>query len=170
MQRTAATYLLAACILIGLAGTASARPVIWPTFGPVAAVSAPGAPSMPADVDPTTAVNPTKVEFSPSPNHNDVSPLDGTALVTRYELRVYPQGQTTVAAIQDLLKPAPANGVIDVTLDPAAVVSKLATDALYVARVAAIGPRGEGVSGLSNPFGFAGTTPPGAPSTVGIKK
>lgn len=145
-----------------------------PPLAPLAAVAIapPSAPVMPEAIDPTTVVNPGVVQFVPSADHNTVEPLLGGALVTKYELRVYLQSNpTTTVATQDLGKPTPGtDGTIQVGVDPTAVISKLLKDTLYIAKVAAVGPRGVGESGASNPFGYAGTTPPGAPSVVTIKK
>jgi len=114
-----------------------------------------------------TVVNPVTVAFTPSADHS-VNGLDGVPLVTRYEMRVFtqsPLGQTPITTL-DLGKPTPAGGTITVT--NAVWFSGLTPNVLYVVRVAAVGPTGEGVSDLSNPFGNQG--PPQAPSSVLVRK
>lgn len=133
------TAMLAACVLILLAaGAANAQ---------------------------TAVVNPTMVQFTASADDARVG-LDGAALVTRYELRVYvPTALMTLVVSQDLGKPTPAaDGTITAAL-AAPLMTTLVRNTAYVADVAAIGPSGEGVSDASNPFGFAGPpAKPGAPT------
>jgi hypothetical protein len=125
-----------------LAGSASARPVSWPTFA--------------ATLDQVTpaVVNPKTVEFTPSADHDAISVLTGQPVVSRYELRMYLEANpATPISTTDLGKPTPAGGVISVT-NPVWFAG-LTPNTRYVARVAAIGPTGEGVSDASGPFGNA---------------
>lgn len=112
------------------------------------------------------AVNPTTVQFPPSADQT-VLGLDGVALVTKYELRMFLEAdQATPISVTDLGKPTPGtDGTITVT-NPVWFAG-LTKNTRYVARVAAIGPTGEGVSAASNPFGMQG--PPragGAPQVL----
>lgn len=121
----------------------------------------------PAMAQTTTAVNPTTLQFTPSPDQDTLG-LDGAPLVAKYEMRMFmvSTGLITPLATFDLGKPAPVNGVITV-LNPAWFTG-LTKNTVYVAKVAAIGPSGEGVSDPSNPFGMAG--PPAGPTAVAVLK
>ena len=101
------------------------------------------------------AVNPTIVQFTPSADHSALN-LDGTPMVTRYDLRVYvPTALTVIVFTQALGKPAPGtDGTIQVNLGTG-IVAALVKNTQYVAEVAAIGPYGEGDSTPSNSFGYA---------------
>lgn len=114
----------------------------------------------------TLKVNPTIVEFQASADHNATN-IDGTAIVTGYTLRIFLEGATDPFSNQSLGKPTPVAGLISVT--NSALFAGLATGLRYTARVVAVGPTGEGVSALSNPFGNARTTPPVAPSVLVVK-
>jgi len=94
----------------------------------------------------------TTVQFTASLDHNVV--FNGVPVLTRYDLRIYLQGATAPIANYDLGKPTPdANNQI-IAVNPSWFVG-LAMNVLHVARVAAIGPAGEGVSDPSLPFGSA---------------
>jgi hypothetical protein len=111
-------------------------------------------------------VNPKTVQFPPSADHDRLG-LDGTPMVTRYELRMYLATDTaTVISATDLGKPTPTAGTISVT-NPL-WFSALTPNTKYIARVAAIGPTGEGVSDASGPFGMQG--PPGKAGTPVLVK
>ena len=95
----------------------------------------------PAGAQPVpVVVNPTTVEFDPSADHARVL-SDGTAIVTRYELRMFYVGATSPFSTQDLGKPTPGTGgkitVVNATWFSAALMNTEAT-----AKVAAIGPAG----------------------------
>jgi len=105
-------------------------------------------------------INPTRVEFMVSADHN-VTVL-GQAAVTRYDLRVFLPGATAPVTTADLAKPTAVDGAT-VSVDRQAVFVALPLGE-YVARVAAIGPGGEGVSDATAPFGRL--SGPRAPSTV----
>ena len=111
----------------------------------------------------TVAVNPTLVQFTPSADHSALN-LDGTPIISRYDLRVYaPTALTVVVFTQALGKPAPGtDGTIQVDLGNSAVAALL-KNTQYVAEVVAIGPYGEGASTPSNPFGYAA-----APRLAGV--
>lgn len=109
----------------------------------------------------TPLVNPTTVEFDPSPDHAALN-AGGAPVVQRYELRLYRSGESLAAGRADLGKPAPeGDGKIRVNFS-----SLLAPwpppDGAYEARVAAMGPSGEGESPTSNTFAFS-TAPPTPP-------
>jgi len=107
-----------------------------------------------ASANAQVATNPTTVEFTPSVDHNRLG-LDGvTPIVTRYDLRIFLEGATAPFQTHDLGKPTPVNSLISVT-NPSWFIS-LAMNVRHVARVAAVGPTGEGVSAPSNPFGVVG--------------
>jgi hypothetical protein len=103
-------------------------------------------------------INPTIIEWDPSPDHG-VTLSDGTAILTKYEVRIYMRGATAPFQVHDAGKPAPGTGgKISVTNPGWLTLSAMNTEGF--ARVAAIGPAGEGVSDPSNPF--ARVSAPGA--------
>ena len=110
-----------------------------------------------------TVINPTRVEFAPSADHGVTLP-DGTVMVERYELRHFIVGATSPVQVESLGKPAPANGVCSAPITSL----PFSTSLQYVARVAAIGGTGEGVSEASNGYFFVGK--PGGPASVTLKK
>ena len=115
-----------------------------------------------------TPVNrPTVCEFVPSLDHDAVDAILQQPIVARYELRFYLEGATSPVQTFDLGKPAPDNGKITVT-NPA-FHAGLAEGIRYIARVAAIGPSGTGLSDPSNPFGASRTTAPAAGSAVAMR-
>ena len=97
-------------------------------------------------------VNPTTVEFIVSADHNATG-LDGQPLVTGYELRIY-LGETVVATF-GLAKPPATDGALATFVNPL-FFSPLQANTLHTAKVAAVGPTGEGLSAASNPFGNQG--------------
>lgn len=112
-----------------------------------------------------TIVNPVRVEFTASADHAATS-IDGSPLVTKYEMRIFLEAGTTVLFVTDLGKPTPVANVISVT--NAVWFSGLTPNTKYVAKVAAIGASGEGVSDPSNPFG--NVPPPLKPTAVSVKR
>lgn len=116
---------------------------------------------LPAPVAAQTVVNPTAVEFEPSADHAAV--FLGSPVVTRYELRFQFVGATEPVTTVDLGKPSPQDGKIRVTV-PQFLTLTPKTE--YEARVAAIGPGGEGVSTPTDPFGRSG--PPAAPTAAAV--
>jgi hypothetical protein len=113
----------------------------------------------------TVVVNPTTVEFTPSVDHNAVS-IDGQPMIARYELRIYIEATSALLATIDLGKPTPLANLITVT-NPA-WFSPLQPNTRLVGRFVAVGPTGEGVGALTNPFGVAG--PPTAPTAGTVRK
>jgi hypothetical protein len=115
----------------------------------------------------TAVVNPVTVEFTPSADHAVIA-LDGQPMVARYEMRIFvetPLGPTP-SFTQDIGKPTPVAGKITIT--NAVWFSGLTPNTRYVAKVVAVGPTGEGVSELSNPFGLVGA--PTAPTLVVVRR
>lgn len=115
-----------------------------------------------------TVINPVTVEFLASVDHATLG-LDGAPLVASYEMRIFvqnPLGSTPIFSTS-LGKPTPGAGNL-ISITNAVWFSGLTPNVKYVAKVAAIGPTGEGVSALSNPFGNQG--PPMAPTNVSVKK
>jgi len=107
-------------------------------------------------------INPTAVEFDASADHNTV--VLTTPVLTSYELRVFKVTTPTVVDKRlNLAKPSPVAGKI-------MVIDKAFFDSLapgeYVARVAAIGPSGEGESTVTAPFGRMSA--PAAPGTTPV--
>ena len=109
-------------------------------------------------------INPRVVEFDVSADHSRT--VLGQPAVTRYELRVYAEGASAPITTADLGKPTPAAGT-RVSLDQSAVFAAVPLGA-YVARVAAIGPGGEGVSDATAPFGRLSA--PAAPANAGVAR
>lgn len=107
-------------------------------------------------------VNPSAVEFEASADHN--ATVLGQAAVTRYELRIYAIGEAMPVSTFDLGKPAPVGTRITVT--NTAFFTPLAIGE-YTARVAAIGPGGEGLSDATVPFGRLPA--PAQPTAVTLK-
>ena len=108
------------------------------------------------------AVNPTKVVFVASADHA-LNGLDGQPLVDHYELRMFLEGGAQPVQVQPLGKPTP-DGENTITVENAAwfAAGALTPNVRHVAKVAAVGPTGEGVSENSNPFGT--TAPPAPPA------
>ncbi len=105
---------------------------------------------------------PWKVTFTASPDHAAV--VNQVTLVDHYELRVFAPGASTALPAIQLGKPTPdASNLITVNVDaqlnalPASPTCNLQTPTAaqcYTAKVAAVGPGGESVSALSDPFGL----------------
>ena len=113
-------------------------------------------------------MNPTAIEFTASSDHVVVA-ADGSPVVTRYEARFYLGGAASPVQVHDLGKPAPGvNDVIRVA-NPAMFAVPIVTGTeTYTARVAAIGPGGEGLSEPSGPF--SRIKPPTAPGAVRVSR
>ncbi len=122
---------------------------------------------VPAGLDAQTVINPRFADFTASPDHA-ATKLDGTSVVTRYELVATAVNATgALVWTQDLGKPTPNAGTITVAL-PAALT--ITPETLYTATVRAIGPDGSSPpSAPSNPFGVAGTRVPAAASNVRLR-
>lgn len=115
-----------------------------------------------------TVVNPRTVEFTVSPDHTVVLG-DGQPAVTRYDIRFFAVGATTPFSEASLGKPTPdGTGKVSLPLGEIPQFLAIPVGTGYVARVAAVGPLGEGVSAPSNPFDIQ--VSPRAPAGVTIKK
>lgn len=99
-------------------------------------------------------VDPRIAEFNPSPDHSEV--VDGTPVVSRYDLEISVAGSTAPPVrVIALGKPDPdGDGVIRVNIE-ALLTPPLNIGVTYEARVAAVGPGGRGLSAASNIFSFA---------------
>jgi hypothetical protein len=111
----------------------------------------------------TQVLNPRTLSFDPSADHGATLP-DGQPAVTRYEVRWFASGAAAPLQVNDLGKPVPVGGRI--TVDMSTQIGMIPVGAGYVARVAAIGPAGEGVSDPSNPFGRASPPTPATNVTL----
>ncbi|HSK10487.1 MAG TPA: BACON domain-containing carbohydrate-binding protein, partial [Vicinamibacterales bacterium] len=99
----------------------------------------------------TTVSNPRIVEFDPSPDHGGVL-SDGRPTVQGYELRVYQAGASQPFHRVNMGKPAvQSDGKLRYDFS-SGLSAWPAPGGTYEARVAAVGPGGEGVSPLSNRF------------------
>jgi Viral BACON domain/Putative binding domain, N-terminal len=109
---------------------------------------------LPAVASAQAIVDGRTLEFTPSPDHNVVA-SDGTPLVTSYTLQIFTIGGTQIVQSVNLGKPTPqSDGAIRV--DFVALLSTPLTPGVqYEARVAAVGPGGQGVSSPSNAFSFS---------------
>ena len=96
-----------------------------------------------------TVVDPRYVEFTPSADHSALA-SDGTPLVQRYSLSIFPVGSSVASATTDLGKPTPSGGIIRV--DILQFLQSIPTGVVFEARVTAIGPGGSGASSVSNGF------------------
>lgn len=120
----------------------------------------------PAAVEAQLVVNPTRVEFTKSADHDVLLP-DNSPLVVRYELRSYATGATEPMSTYNLGKPTPnATGLVSVNITELILGFPINPAIQYTARVAAIGPTGEGLSTPSNSFTRA--APPQAPGAVSL--
>jgi hypothetical protein len=109
----------------------------------------------------TAVVNPKTVEFTPSADHAAL--LEGVPMVAKYELRIFLEVGGTLLTTTDIGKPTPVSNLISIT-NPI-WFAPLTPKTRYIARVAAVGPTGEGVSDPSGPFLNAGAPAnPGAPT------
>ena len=110
-----------------------------------------------------TVVDPRYVEFTPSADHN-TNASDGTPLVQRYSLSVYPVGSSVAADTMDLGKPTPSGGLIRVDFLPLLHIVPT-PGVVFEARVTAVGPGGSTASSLSNGFSFQAACAPSLNST-----
>lgn len=115
----------------------------------------------------TLVINPTRVAFTVSTDHNKTVTLasDTIPLVTRYELEVYLPGAAQPMTTADLGKPSAADNA-EVVLDKGAVFVALPPGA-YEGAVAAIGPGGVGRS-CAAPVTVAVVVVPTLPTAVRI--
>lgn len=111
-----------------------------------------------------TVINPTRVEFTVSLDHAVVL-ADGQPMVTSYDVRFYAAGASEPTSVSSIGKPDPdGSGVASVDISSVIIAFPVSPTTQYVARVAAVGPTGEGVSDPSNPF--LRVAPPRAASRV----
>ncbi len=112
-------------------------------------------------------INPTIVEFDPSPDHAATS--SGMPLVVRYDLELYLIGSAQPFKVITLGKPGPqADGKIREDLTTR-LGSGLSHGILFQAAVAAVGTGGTARSTLSNLFAWSATSAPvtfGDPAAV----
>ncbi len=115
----------------------------------------------------TTVTNPKVVEFDPSADHSTLA-VDGQQMVTRYDLQIYLQGAAQPVSTASLGKPAlDVDGKVRVDFSTILVGWPLA-NGTYEARVAAIGPAGNGLSDPSNVFDFQSVVVPPPPCTYAL--
>jgi hypothetical protein len=96
-------------------------------------------------------IDPQRVEFDPSPDHNAVNEI-GTALLNSYRLDIYIAGQSAIYMSANLGKPTPeGDGKIRVAFLPL-LPAPLVPGIVYESRVSGIGPGGSGSSPLTNTF------------------
>ncbi len=114
-----------------------------------------------------TVVDPRYVEFTPSADHNTLA-SDGTPLVQRYSLSVFPVGSSTATATTDLGKPTPSGGIIRVDL--LQFLQTIPTGIVFEARVTAVGPGGSTASSVSNGFSFQAACAPTLNSDESIRR
>lgn len=122
---------------------------------------------------PGLILNPTIVEFDPSPDHDAVL-LDGRPMLVKYEARYYllnslPTPGTEALPVVDLGKPTPVAGKIRVLN----ALGGLVPNTIYKAVVASIGqPDATGtaqVSNVSNPFANQVVAQPGAAGSLIVR-
>lgn len=112
-------------------------------------------------------INPTTVQFAASADHASLLP-DGSPMVTKYEIRHFLSGATSPVQTGDLGKPSPVSGIVTASIVGTLSSLPFSPTQQYVAKVAAIGPTGEGLSAASNPFVVVGK--PGAPGTPTVAR
>lgn len=112
-----------------------------------------------------TVINPRKVEFIASADHN--TSVAGQPAVASYELRWFASGASAPLSSASLGKPTP-DGTQKIVVDITTLIVGIPIGDGYTARVAAIGPAGEGVSAPSNPFSVA--NPPRAATNVVLSR
>ncbi len=102
-----------------------------------------------------TVTNPRILNFAPSSDHNAIL-SDGSAKVSRYDLRFYYQGATQPFQTNSLGKAAPgADGLIHLNLARTVTAWPLNVGTTFEASVSAVGPGGTAESARSNPFTFS---------------
>jgi hypothetical protein len=108
-------------------------------------------------------LDPLIAEFDPSADHSAVFAPGGEPVVERYELELYQAGAETPFDTWNLGKPTPeADGRIRVDLPsslPAWPPAAVSYGTTYEGRLVAVGPRGVGRSGPTNPFVFSADPP-----------
>jgi hypothetical protein len=103
-----------------------------------------------------SVVDARRVEFTPSPEHNALTP-SGTPLVERYFIEVFVAGAIWPVSSADLGKPAPqSDGMIRLDF-VSLLTAPLANGVTYEAVVEALGPGGRSGGVRTNTFSFGGT-------------
>jgi hypothetical protein len=97
-----------------------------------------------------TVVNPTTVDFDPSPDQSAFLP-DGRPVISQYDLWFYVAGGVQPIQVVTLGKPSPAS---DGKIHANFTMNGASASTAYQARVAAVGPSGTGLSGFSNTFSY----------------
>lgn len=92
--------------------------------------------------------------------------VDGSLVITKYEVRFLPGAGCAPIAPFDAGKPPLVGGVL--TIKPIPSMGSLTANCPYTAVVAAIGPGGEGVSPASDPFVRVVAKVPAAPSKPAV--
>ena len=111
-------------------------------------------------------VDATKVEFTPSTDHNTVD--NGVNVVTSYSLEVYTAGGSTVIHSVSLGKPSPGTDGL-IRLDFVSLLpSPLTPGVIYEVLVQAVGPGGSSGGTRSNTFAFTPTC--GSPSVTPLSQ
>lgn len=103
-------------------------------------------------------LNPARVVFEPSADHDVIEIVTGRPLVEKYVLGIIADGANAPMTSVDLGKPSPSGGEISAAVD---VLLGLPVGQKFTAIVSAVGPSGSSASEVSDPFGRA--LPPSAP-------
>lgn len=110
---------------------------------------------------PTVIVDPVTLEFSPSPDHDALTPDTKLPLVTGYRLQVV-NAATHVSVFEATLgKPTPeADGKIRLVRATVAPAPPLVSGVTYEALISVMGPGGTSTSEPSNQFSLGTIAPP----------
>lgn len=120
----------------------------------------------------TPIVNPSLLEFDPSPDHS-LTFIDANGVtvnvVTNYTWEVYNSSGLLVSSF-NLQKPTP-NAAGKIVIDIRPELGTLTGNLMYTSKVNVVGPGGTSTSGSSNPFVISGPAPvPRPPANVVLKK
>lgn len=130
---------------------------------------------LPAASQAQTATNPVGVSFDVSPDHTAINPLDGSAVVTRYDVSWVVMNQAGALAFTKAIGKPTVDGSNRATINIPEFVAttgagSLTPNQLYTLVVIAVGPGGLTPSTPSNPFGRSGPLKvPAAPAGVAVK-
>lgn len=121
-------------------------------------------PSLKAQT-PTPVTASSGISFTPSSDHAATN-ADGSPKLSHYEWRYVPGiGCQTMSPV-NIGKPMPVSGAI--LVQPIAGMGTLTQNCLYMGVIVAVGPGGEGVSILSDPFVRSVPQAPAAPGKPGV--
>ena len=119
--------------------------------------------------------NPTTLEFTVSPDHNVVSPVTQTPILTNYQGKVYKASACSTTApfvctgtpdfTLQFNKPAPVNNTITLTN----IFGGLVLNTLYRIVVEAVGPGGASAAPGDRPFGRETLAAPAPVAAVTVK-